>query len=300
MEVIFTDAENNELGRIKHSEFVETLIPSFRQNTHDMFLKHIFASKPTVKNWLIEDLKIEDSSAIIFLSASDPTSSVVNFAESQNKKIEYYLKPFNVIEVDFGFYNDLWNTDGTIRRNDRAHTGLLSGEMHKRRPCIVLSVRGDCVQVLPLSTKEGLEHDPKCIPITSKSFTRLAPRYREKQSFALLEMIQTVSARRVFPPRNENFKFEHIYNIFRLTGEDKANLKKALAEQYNKDIIFKLDDMERQNESLRQEKQTIFKSRNAIMEEKTALQKELDDLKEFILKFGNDLGAGNSLEEILS
>ncbi|HDZ16484.1 MAG TPA: hypothetical protein ENH61_03800, partial [Methylophaga aminisulfidivorans] len=96
MEVIFRDIDGNELGKIKHSDFVETLIPSYRPDAHDMFLKHVFASRPDVKNWLIKDLKTEKSSTDITLSESDSTNSVVDFALSQNKKFDYYIKPFIV------------------------------------------------------------------------------------------------------------------------------------------------------------------------------------------------------------
>jgi uncharacterized protein YifN (PemK superfamily) len=292
MEVIFKDTDEKTLGLIKHTDFVETMIPAFKPDAHDMFLKHVFRSKKQVKNWQIKDLIINHTTAIFSLSEAESPLSVADFSKSQNKQAHHYLKPYNIVEVDFGFYSDLFCIDGTVKKNSKSHGGLLSGEMHKRRPCVVLGVDRNNVQVIPLSTREVLGHNPLCIPLDKSSFEKLAQRYRNKTSYALLGMIQSVSVCRVFPPRNIHSKYEHKYLRYKVSSSDKASIKKSLAEQYNQDVTTKLCSVQRQLDKVNQE-------RGKLLSFQTQILKEKKELEQFILTFGTDVGAGGTLEEIM-
>jgi len=299
MELIFKDSDDNILGRVKHSDFLETLIPAFSPDAHDMFLKHVFASKPSVTNWQINRLEVKNGSVDIYLVEFDSPSSIVDFAKSQNKKASYYIKPYRIVEVDFGFYSDIFSRNGSIIENSRAGLGLLKGEMQKRRPCIVLEEKGNCVQVIPMSSKKIECADPLAIKISPESFTKMAPRYTENDSHALLGMIQTVSVFRVFPPRNENFKYEHKYNLYKLSETDKESIQKALSKQYSQSMNRRFNILDDRFKKLSQEKSRILDANNRIKAEYTSAKENNRQLESFIIKLGNDLGLGDSLEDIL-
>jgi uncharacterized protein YifN (PemK superfamily) len=225
MEVIFKDADGSMLGHAKYNDLAETLIPAFYPDKHDMFLKYVFESKSTIKHWKITDLLVNGSVATIHLEKAESCQSLVDFATGQNKNLnpESYLTPYHIVEVDFGFYTDMLKSNGQRLENKENTDSLLRGEMHKRRPCVVLGASSGCVQIIPLSTKKNLEHNPKCIALSPESFSRLAPRYTAKKSYALLERVQTVSINRIFPPKAKNNKYEHNYQFYSISATDKCS-----------------------------------------------------------------------------
>lgn len=298
MKIIFEDSDRTELGHIKHENLVETLIPAFEPDTHDMFLKHVFSSKKHVTNWQITNLLIDANIATIQLKEAASTQSLADFIAPQYRKPEDFLKPYYIVEVDFGFYSNLFNIHGAKVVNKRSTNSLLQGEMHKRRPCIVLGLKHGCVQVIPLSTKTEVGSNPKRLELSKTSFAKLAPRYTEKTSYALLEMIQTVSVHRVFPPKGINKKYEHSYHSISTT--DKDLIKKALVEQYNQTLTIDYTILKTQHENLQHEKSKILESKNLLLREKKDLEENCNILKKSILKFGQEMGAGESLDEILS
>jgi uncharacterized protein YifN (PemK superfamily) len=206
---------------------------------------------------------------------------------------------FHIVEVDFGFYSDVFSIDGSMKRNQKYTEALLPGELHKRRPCILLAVQNRQVQVIPLSTKTTIGHDPKNVPLSKASFSKLASRYSEAQSYALLGMIQTVSVNRIFPPRNKNGKVEHKYQLYSIAAPDKNALKSALAQQYTHGIVYQNELLNRNLEKLSQEKMKILSSNNKLKDELKEIGATVDELRNFILRFGKDLGAGDTFEKII-
>lgn len=300
MKVIFKHSDGTILGEVIHSDFSEIALPEFKQDTHDIFVKHNFTKYKNVLNWYVKDVLIDNDVIYISLAESDFSASVAEFSASQNKDASYYLKPFQIVDVEFGFYSELFDGQNAPQTNNRVGNGLIKGEMHKRRPCIVLRENRGCVQVIPLSTKIKLAHDPLNIEISPDSFSSLAARYREKPSFALLNMIQTVSTHRVFPPRNVRSKYEHKYHQYKITQSDRELIKTALAQQYNQDIASRIAVLKTELEKNKQEKTKLLITKNNILDEKKILNAEVDKLQTFILKFGREMmGDEKTLDEIL-
>lgn len=299
MNLVFKNIDDSTLGTIQHTDVLETLIPAYKEDSHDIFLKHVFAAKPKTSNWQITKIETAGQNVTIFLSEAESPRSVVYFSADQYKELNYYLVPYSIVEVDFGYHSDLFNDQGGIARNTKNVTGLLPGEMHKRRPCIVLSVKDYSVQVIPLSTSTSNKAKNNTIPIDAQSFDKMAPRYTEKPSYALIDMVQTVSAYRVFPPRNANLKYEHKYHLYKLCSQDKMNIKKALAEQYNQDIVTQMSVLSAQKSKLETERAAILRANQRIKEENTSMLRRNEELETFILKIGNDWGWGESVEAIV-
>ena len=300
MEVIFINVENDDvLGRIKHTDFVETLIPAFKEGAHDIYVKHIFSANDAVENWKIKKIEFNNNCVSLYLSEAENTLSVVDFATTQNKNAKDYLKPFHIVEVDFGFYSDVFNINGEKTRNKRKISGLLPGEMHKRRPCIILNEKNGCVQVIPMSAKERDGKDPHHVIMSPISFSGLSPRYTENTSCALIDMIQTVSASRIFPPRSQNYKYEHKYHNYKVSQTDRESIKLALSSQYNKDLDNKFNILNTKYAKLNAEKMKVLQANNRIKADLSEKKHKIKGLEEFILKVGSDFTLGDSIEEIL-
>jgi len=298
MEVVFQEQDAGVLGVIKHDQINETFIPSFKPNSHDMFYKCTFSSRPSILNWKVEELIVDGDKAIISLSEAESTLSLGEFARSQNKDIEKFIKKYVVVEVEFGFYFDVLTHNGAKKIN-RPYGYLLPGEMHKRRPCIVLSESDGIVQVLPLSTHPGNESKVDSVKISNSVFSKLSLRYSEKTSYALLNMVQSVSALRVYPLANSHSSYEHKYFPHKLSVSDRTLINNKLTAKYNKDALFELEQLEIKTKKLTQEKNKIFQSRLAISDKKKELEDKLSKLEGFILKVGVDLGIENDLDAVI-
>lgn len=298
MEVVFQEQGANVLGVIKHDQINETFIPSFKPNSHDMFYKCTFSSRPSILNWKVENLHVVGNKAIISLSEADSTLSLGEFASSQSKNVGHFIKKYVVVEVEFGFYFDVLTSTGAEKIN-RPYGYLLPGEMHKRRPCIVLGESNGIVQVLPLSTHTGNKNKDDSVKVSSSMFTKLSLRYSKKPSYALLNMVQSVSALRVYPLANRYGVYEHKYLSHKLNVSDRTLINNKLTTKYNKDALFQLRQLEAKTEKLTQEKNTLFRSRLVISAEKEELEKKLSKLESFILKVGADLGIENDVEEVM-
>jgi len=304
MEIIFKTIEEDEevtLGKVIHDSFVEILLPSFQPSGPKIVLRHIFQSRQGQECWTVNAIESNRNQVVVQVTPETNTQSLLDFAESQDlKNLSRIVRPYNIVEVDFGFYSNLYNSDGEERLNTSVSDKILPGEMHKRRPCIVLGVQGKCLQVIPLSTKEPKSNLSMCIEISESSFNGLASRYQEKRSYALLGMIQSVSAYRVFPPRNARLIYEHRYFRFKLTSLDKLKIKEALATQYNKDVISSLENQKRALESLQDERKRLLDSKVELENRTNKLNKECELLKSYIFKIKDSLGLdGDSIEEVI-
>lgn len=302
MKVIFKDTDEQELGKIEHISFGTILIPAFKEDAHDMFLKYKFLGYEETLVWQVLSVvtNVEECTVEVVLRAAHSVSSVAEFAKEQVKKVEFYIKEFQIVEVDFGFYSSLFLHDGTLKPNDLFNSALLPGEMHKRRPCITLKAKGNRIQVIPLSTATPNDGDKLCIPISHESFRELASRYRSKNSYAILNMIQTVSAHRVHPPRNMNNKFEHKYHLYKLNSSDKTLLKQGLEEQYTQWSVAEKKSLEKAKNDLSHEKMKLIGTLDELKVKDVENQARVKMLEGFILTFGSDMGAGTSLDEILA
>lgn len=78
MEVVFQEQDAGVLGVIKHDQINETFIPSFKPNSHDMFYKCTFLSRPSILNWKVEDLLVDGNKAVISLSEAGLPRKISN------------------------------------------------------------------------------------------------------------------------------------------------------------------------------------------------------------------------------
>ncbi len=300
MKVVYLKEEDgSQLGQVEHTSFDRIMIPA-KTEFYDIYIKQVFASEGKSKNtWRVVEVKPEGGVVTISLQESDSVTSVAEFAKAQSKSIAHYTKEFRIVEVDFGFHSNLISNDGSIGKNYHNSYSLLPGEMHKRRPCITLKTKGDQVQVIPLTSRVPNQSDKLSVPISSASFRKMAPRYSAKNSYALINMIQTVSAYRVHPPRGDNFNFEHNYHLYRLDVSDKNAVKEALSEQYSEQLVQDKRLGDAKNEQLSHERARLLDQIRTLKDEKLELEKKVQLVESDLRLLADFLGAGEDLDYIL-
>lgn len=301
MHLEFKDTNGNTLGDVSHTGFLDVLIPAYRDSGYSFYLKHSFSSASGVKEWRIADMVFASNRVTITLEPSDSHTSLKAFTLKQNKKISDFIKPYQIAEVDFGHFYDSFDNAGNISSNLENCGTLLPGELHKRRPCIVYVVEKDSVQVIPLSASEQemLVDSEHVVPISPDSFKNMASRYAEKPSFALIGMVQTVSAFRVFPPRNTVNRHEHKYVNYEITASDREALRLALARRYSKGLAADYSALNQRFEKLAVEKSAILEANNRIKADLKTSSLKSEQLEDFIIKIGRFFDLGNSAEEIM-
>lgn len=301
MKVVFKDIDSDTtLGFTLYTDIIEILIPSFDQAAHDMFLMKRFVSKPNVDSWEIMTIITDEAFIVIVLKAIVQPFSVARYAKTQSKPAVFFLKKYNIVEVNFGFYSDTIDQSGYRQKNHSDTSALLPGELHKKRPCIILSARGNRVQVAPLSTKTPLQNNPNSVLLSTVSFNHMARRYREKSSVILLDMIQTVSVNRVFPPKAGDGKYHPLYSKYRLCSSDRSKLKQALAAQYNQEVNNEKDLLSNRFAKLSHEKGKLLEANKRMKKDLTQAQTTVDKYERLILKMGEFLEIEGSVETIFN
>lgn len=301
MRIVFKEnAKGVELGVTQHTDIVDAFIPSFTKDKHEVFINRKFASQPDVLSWRIIDIVTDEGTVDILLEPSVSPLSLATYSEGQKKKPNFYLRKFQLVDVDFGFHFDIVKPCGTTANNNYKLSALLPGELHKRRPCIILSTEKNRVQVLPMSTKPGNVSSPYHIEISAPSFRNMNERYSEKSSFALLKMVQTVSVNRVFPPKDIHGKCEPHYSKYKLTHADKLKIEQALSEQYSEEANSEIKNLTSRLEALNKEKHSLRVANQRIKTELSDEKIKLNEYQQGIQKIGAYFGIGTSLEDVMS
>lgn len=299
--VSFLVFENGlHLGTVQRDNILEVLIPKYN-DAHNVFMSKRFNSYPDVVQWKVEYIFQYQSVINVFLKpVTDQPLSFSMHARKQSKKETFYLRPFFVVDVDFGFHSKVYNVDGEKGDNNNYSSTLLPGELYKRRPCIVLRAEGNTAQVIPLTTQRKSESDPKCISISEESFDKLSFRYRKKKSSALIHMIQTVSANRIFPPKLINGSYSRSYLDQKITNEDKEKIELALAELHSKKVIAEREILLRQLDNEKTQKFKVLALNKKLKEEILIENQNVKLLSEQLLKIGEYFDLGDNIDEIMN
>lgn len=287
MEVRFINEEDGvQLGCRTYEGISHTIIPAFNANDHDIYFTKTFSKNSDFKSWLVKSVVITKEGAEIYVSGNLIPDSVYTYAQKQHRNFHSYIRKHNIVEVDFGHETSMFGLTSGEQKNTYRTDSLMPGEMHKKRPCIVMGTRANSVTVIPLTTKDY--GNPKHVPISSQSFNNLHPRYAEKVSFAALDMIQTVSAHRVFPPREaQGGRYRHQYSKYKLTKVDGDAVDNALADIYNDDVTKQLKIVQSSLASVSKERTRLFEKYTEVathLEEMEAKKIELEEVIAHVAK----------------
>ncbi len=299
MEVKFINEEDGvQLGCRTYDGIAQTIIPAFNTNDHDIYFTKSFSKNRDYRSWLVKSVVITDEGAEIYVSGNPIPDSVYDHAKKQRRNFNSYIRKHSIVEVDFGHETSTFGLTSGEEKNTYRTDSLMPGEMHKKRPCIVMGTRMKSVTVIPLTTKDY--SNPKHVPISSESFNTLHARYSDKTSFAVLDMIQTVSAHRVFPPREaEGGKYRHQYSKYKLTKADGDAVDSALADIYNDDVTKQLKIAQTSLVSVRKEKSKLFDKYNEVAKQLEDAESEIKELKDVISSVAKTFDINGDFEAIL-
>ncbi|MUJ27937.1 hypothetical protein GNP73_08095 [Aliivibrio fischeri] len=289
---------SNILGTSTYDDFEEVLIPDFVLAKHDVYIRKIFTSLPTTDLWKIEDLTVAGLKVTITVSPQLGSTSLGKTALSQGQSVRAYLDAdkHQIVEVEFGIQQDVMTPRGRQGKNTQNSSALFPGDLYKKRPCILLDRSGDRVKVIPL-TSDGSRKDPKQMLINPIAFNGLSKRYTEypdgrpKDSYALVDIIQTVSTFRVHPMRLYNGSFANDYNRYHLAKTDIDDLKDKLVKLYANDVLKK-------NTGLTQRITKSDKERKTLITKRAELNAKLSDKELYIAKLEEGLQKLAEFEEL--
>jgi len=198
----------NLLGSETLDGVTEILLPGFSPE-FKVFCNKKFSSSTTY-NWFVARINVVPATAgaptTFEVVLKEPyVASPVEYLNQTIRKsgtsVAKLLYQGSLVEVDYGFVQSIGKEDGSLKTNKRYSDTIQKGEMHKRRLCIVVKVRGPTIQVVPITSEPPSSFDKTSFQIDSATLSNLA-RYGTsgKDSYAICSMIETVSIRRVLPP----------------------------------------------------------------------------------------------------
>lgn len=205
--------ENKLLGHIILESITEVITPLFKDNIDNEQQYPIFITK-TFKDrqeyrWEVKQSEVKkgekDKLTInIWLQAKD-ISNDIYLAQTLKKKNKKSAKSLlyigKIVIVEFGHVFPCVTIDANIKTNKRYPDNIQQGEMHKRRPAIVVKVDDRGVKVVPLTSQKpaDLAVNTAVFPLSEGSKQNIGD-FSKGESYVLCDMIQTVCITRILPP----------------------------------------------------------------------------------------------------
>lgn len=194
------------LGTESHHNIEEVFLPSKPSTHNPIFFTKKFMTH-TEYRWEVIDINVD-------LTAAQQTYVVVLKQRFQIEKEHYLqtilaarrnsavhvLRPWAIVEVEFGHSLNIGKANGDIRSNKRYADTMQRFSMPKRRLAVVnqvLSQRDDLIQVIPISSSQPQPNEKACVEVTS-DLTNMVN--YQKRSWAVCRMMQTVTASRIIAP----------------------------------------------------------------------------------------------------
>lgn len=203
-----TDRENPGNERILGKEIIENidevLVP-LSKKTIPMFITKAFSGEEC-RRWRVERVEeIAKNQWTVWLKNQLNGGDVYLSSTMTRKNIHNaygIVKKGAIVIVEFGHIHQTLNFQAGLTDNATYYCNHLSGEMHKRRPAIVVSADKRGVKVVPVTSQEpeGFTMNKSIFELESQSTRQIGEFNTGKNSYVLCEMIQTVSPARILPP----------------------------------------------------------------------------------------------------
>lgn len=233
------------LGREVYEGVSEVLLPG----TYNVFCVKRFTGNTNYR-WFVDGVTCAsapgDAPAVFHVILSKIFSSYPEVYLKQTliltkASLARTVQPGTLVEVDYGFIQDIGREDGQTKTNKRYSDTLQKGEMHKRRLAVVISTnKNSRVQIAPVTSDGSSQGDRTCFELSRDTLDKLSFYGSSgKSSWVLCSMIETVSISRVLPPvsitmhRGNRKTGRDVNYSVRLSGSEKAELKTALLHSIN-------------------------------------------------------------------
>jgi len=118
------------------------------------------------------------------------------------------VKKGAIVIVDFGHIYQALHFQNGLSDSSLYPCYHQTGEMHKRRPAIVISADARGVKIVPVTSKVPAAHvyNRAIFELEEESTRHITEFTPGKRSFVLCEMIQTVSPTKILPPQAKDNK----------------------------------------------------------------------------------------------
>ena len=215
-------ANERILGTERIENIEEVLIPLNDKNS-PIFITKVFSGE-TCKRWRVAFvLGITASHWGIWLIRKDVSRDIYLSKIMAEKHICHpgsLLRKGSLVIAEFGHIYKTLNFQSGLSHSDLYPCYHQEGEMHKRRPAIVVKVERRGITVVPVTSKapEAYKFNRALFQLEQSSVANIKELDTGKRSFAVCDMIQTISPNRILPPESRDYK-----------GRDRA---------YRRDITF--------------------------------------------------------------
>lgn len=189
------------LGVETFEDITEALVPSY-STTHKVFYTKRFL-KSTHHLWLVNSVGLTsvpgtDIAVYEVMLSQAPTENdeYLNqtLKKDRNTTAFKLLRKGTLVEVDYGFAQDIGQSTGDVKTNKRYSDTLMRSEMHKRRLAVVIKVISkNLVQVAPVTSIQT-RGDKSEFQLEQSTIDQL-PRYKDSgyNSYVLCNRLQAVS-----------------------------------------------------------------------------------------------------------
>ncbi|MEZ8789292.1 type II toxin-antitoxin system PemK/MazF family toxin [Vibrio splendidus] len=240
--------------------------------------------------WLVRSVDLNGYDVLIVLEPRNIEGEV--FLPQTIKKLKRsameLLRFGTLIEVDFGFKMLVYKEGGTCQTSAKRYPDVVQNqELHKRRPAIVLKTTRRGVQVVPLTSQEPEDYatNSSVFKLSNESVKDCVT-LRNKDSYVLSHLIQTVSFSRILPPLSiyKSAQTQRLENYrVRIDRTDERALSTALANNVGLKDYYDNKAVLRDTKKELVELQDSFDTLNLDMEKLTIdsnqLEKSLEDIQ---------------------
>lgn len=229
------------LGKETHESISEALMPG--SGHHKIFCIKKFTGVANYR-WYVEGVALLTAPGAVPAEFTVTLSKIFTtvpeeYLQQTLKKTGYRLNNVlqfgTLVEVDYGFIQTIGREDGALRTNKRYCDTLQKGEMHKRRLAIVVRANRGVCQVVPVTSDAPGTSDKTCFQLSRATLDQLTFWGSSgKDSWAICQMVESVSVNRVLPPateylvRGQTRRGRNIHYALRLTEAEKGLLKTSL------------------------------------------------------------------------
>ncbi|EOG8149845.1 type II toxin-antitoxin system PemK/MazF family toxin [Citrobacter cronae] len=208
------DPNNQANERILGTEHIdnieEILVPLNDKNT-PIFITKAFSGE-VCKRWRVRFfLGIAPDHWGVWLTEKDVSKDIYLSEILTKRRISNsagFVKKGAIVIVEFGHIYQTLNFQTGLTKSAMYPCNHQEGEMHKRRPAVVVKVDRRGVTVVPVTSKEpdAHEYNRAIFELETESIQYIKELDTGKRSFAVCEMIQTVSPTRILPPESRDHK----------------------------------------------------------------------------------------------
>ncbi|MBI6338430.1 MULTISPECIES: type II toxin-antitoxin system PemK/MazF family toxin [Proteus] len=299
------------LGHVILNGINEIITPLFRDNIDKENFYPVFITKSFIgrkeHRWEIKSSKIQTLSENniiinIWLSPRNVSDDIYLSQTLKNKNYKsaksiLYLG--KIIIVEFGHIFSCVTLDASIKTNKRYPDNIQQGEMHKRRPAIVVKADDRGVKVIPLTSKKphDLAVNSSIFKLSDESIKNIGD-LAKKETYALCDMIQTICVTRILPPL---FKLNTRKRYYRhedyrasICRNDRKLLDKGLLSSISKNKLYsELEDLKIKNNKLESEiyhlKNNLLLLKEMYMYTNGSHASHIDEIDNEILLYKNSI-----------